>query len=63
MSEKSALECLDCHFATIVKTPDTQVELVNLISRLRFCPDCGHNRIVQRAYCGENGVIYSGNQF
>jgi len=50
MNERTALKCLDCANAFVVKTPDSQAALRELVSVLKFCGECGGKRIVQVAY-------------
>lgn len=50
MIEKTALRCLDCDNSFIVKTPDNQMALRELVQTLKICGDCRGNRIVQVAW-------------
>lgn len=50
MTERQALKCLDCANGFVVKTPDSQAQLIELVQTMRFCNDCGGKRIVQVAY-------------
>lgn len=53
--EKTALRCLDCEFAKIEKTPDSQEGLMLLVKKYLNCPDCKSNRIAQVAGIDSNG--------
>ena len=57
MSERIALACLDCNFAELVSTPESQVELLTLIEKYKLCPECGAAKICQTAWRDENGNI------
>jgi len=57
MSEKIAIECLCCDFAAIVKTPDTQEGLVNMIVGLNDRHECGNMKIVQRSWVNDYGIF------
>ena len=61
MSEISALYCYFCPHVEIVATPDKQEDLLKIVMRLKFCPDCGNPSICQQSAKDEYGNLYSFN--
>jgi len=54
MTERTALKCLDCANAFVVKTPESQAALTELVSILKTCGECRGKNIVQVAYLASN---------
>lgn len=59
--EKTALKCIKyaCDYAEIVTTPNTQEELIALVTRLKNCPTCDNHSVVQTSWRTENATFGS----